>query len=509
MLRHSRVFSALCSGLLAVLIATGSALSDGFPVGPCGSAPPAKPQHRKGGESVPPLPLPATPLRRTEKKRPPSPPPLIAKIQFSGLKEVSVGGQAIKYYDWNKDPGDAPMLLNLAGRVLSINYTYRQAPLSVLEADPAQYPIYYFTGSDKFTLTEDEITKIRTFVVNGGTVWGDSCYGDPAFFKAFIEQMGRVFPDRPFKQLPESHPLFHCFYDIDEIAYNMPVPDAPSGKGKPILFGIDFGCRTAIILDRYGMSCGWDGHIRQGAHTVSPNDARKIGVNMIAYTLGYFKLGQYDASTKVFYDESERARGDFVFGQVAYPGNWDPHPNGTANLLREVATKTSAEVKFKRRAVKLDSPDMLDYPFLYLTGHDDFKLTDKEVEQLRRYLLSGGFLFADACCGSPVFDAAFRREIARVLPTAKLQKLPADHAVYSVLYKMDKLHFTDYTQTREPDRAQLDLEGITIEANTVVIYSRLAVGTGWRGFDIPFCNGLAADDSLKMGVNIVVYSMTH
>lgn len=483
--------------------------TEGFPTGPCGSAPPSKPHRRKGGEGVPPLPLPATPLRRSEKKRPPSPPPLIAKVRFSGLTTVKLGDKELRYYDWNKDPGDIPMLLNISGRLLNINYTYRQLDFSVLEADPAQYPIYYFTGSAPIKLTDSQVEMLRTFLVNGGTIWGDTCYGDPAFFASFVKEMGRVFPERTFQQLPADHPLFHCFYDIDQVNYTCPVPDAPSAKGPPIFYGVDYGCRTAIILGRYDVSCGWDGHIRKGAHNIAPNDARKLGVNMLAYALSFFKLARYQASQKVFYESGARSRGDFVFGQVVYPGNWDTHPNGTANLLREVATKTSAEVKFKRQATRLDSAKLLDYPFLYMTGHDDFKLTDKEVENLRRYLLNGGFLFADACCGRREFDRAFRREIARVLPQWKLEKLPAAHPVYTVLFKLDNLEFTEYTKSREPDRTKLDLEGVTINGNTIVICSRYAVGTGWRGFDIPFCDGLSSKDALQMGANIVVYSMTH
>jgi len=508
-MRRGDLRKLVLAAFLVLALAPVGYSTQGFPVGPCGSAPPGKPHRRKGGESVPPLPLPATPLRRSEKKRPPSPPPLIAKIRFGDLKKVDAHGKAVSYYDWNKDPGDLPMLLNLAGRVLGIRYTYRQAPLLALDGDPARYPVYYYTGSSGFSLSDKEVKRLREFVVNGGTIWGDTCYGDPEFFAAFVKEMNKIFPERWFKQLGSDHPLFHCFYNIDKVNYIGPVPDAKSGSGKPIFFGMDYGCRTAVILGRYDMSCGWDGHMRKGAHSITPNDARKLGINMLAYTLAYFKLARFQSATKVYYEKGKPSGGDFVFGQIAYPGNWDPHPNGTANLLRELAGKTSAEVKFKRQAVKLDDPKLLDYPFLYLTGQDEFKLTEKEAANLRRYLLNGGFLFADACCGRRQFDASFRREMARVLPAAKLQKLAVNHPVTSVLYKLNKVEYSEYTKAREPERNTLDLEGITVNGNTIVLYSRYSIGTGWIGFDIPFSDGLEAKDALKIGVNTVVYAMTH
>mgnify|MGYP007131711592 CR=1 FL=1 len=73
--------------VMAFLIA-GSAAAAELPQGPCGAKTPGEAQRRKGGEGVPPLPLPATPQRRTEKKRPPSPPPLAAKIAYGGVQTI-------------------------------------------------------------------------------------------------------------------------------------------------------------------------------------------------------------------------------------------------------------------------------------------------------------------------------------------------------------------------------------------------------------------------------------
>jgi hypothetical protein len=69
----------------------------------CGPPPHAKPQSRTGGESFPPLPLPATPLRRTEKKRPPTPPLLIGKMALGPIRFVNRGGKRVQYRDWMTD----------------------------------------------------------------------------------------------------------------------------------------------------------------------------------------------------------------------------------------------------------------------------------------------------------------------------------------------------------------------------------------------------------------------
>lgn len=497
--------------LLAAMAATRALADEGFnvPRGPCGSAPPATPHRRKAGEAFPPLPLPATPLRRTEKKRPPAPPPLIAKIQYGQVKEIERDGQTIRYHDWNKDPGDVAMLVNVANQTLGLRYTHKRGPLAAFDADPAQFPIYYFTGSDEFSFSEQEVARLREFVRNGGTVWGDTCFGDTDFFAAFSREMNRVLPGRQWRRLPDDHPLFHCYYRIDEVSYTRPVPEAGGETGSPVIFGLDNGDRTAVILSRYDLSCGWDGHIRDGAYSVHPKDARKLGVNMIAYALATFRLGRYQSAAKLYYEEQERARGDFVFAQARLTDNWDTQPNAIANLLKFVTANTSAEVKFQRRAVDLVAEELQEYPFLYMAGRYDFELTEAQVQALRRYLTSGGFLLASPSAGRREFDRAFRREIARVLPDHKLEPLPAAHPVYTILNNVDGVRYSDYVASLGESPSALPLEGIQLGGTAAVIYSPYGIGGGWRGFDHPFGRDIAHRDAVRLGVNIVLYAMTH
>ncbi len=499
---------ALVAVLLLVSAAVSAAEYD-LPKGPCPSAPPANPQRRKGGESFPPLPLPATPLRRTEKKRPPAPPPLIAKIQYGEIQEVSRDGKSVRYHDWNKDPGDAPMLVRLANRALEVRYTHRRGPLEAFEPDPSQCPIFYYTGSEDFVLPDGEVARLREFVQNGGTIWGDTCFGDPDFFKAFLREMNRVLPARRWRRLGTDHPLFHCYYEMEELSYTRDVPDAPSGRGEPVFLGLELGDRTAIILSRYDLSCGWDGHVRAGALSVAPEEARRLGINMIVYSLATFELARYQSIAKVYYEADERARGDFVFAQARLTDNWDTQPNAIANLLKAVAAGTSAEVKFQRRAVDLVGGELMQYPFLYLTGRYDFVLSEPQVQALRRYLTGGGFLLAAPSAGRRQFDAAFRREIGRVLPGCELQKLPDDHPVYSILHRIRRVEYSDYLQTLGESPPSLPLEGMELGGTTSVIYCPYDLGGGWRGFDHPFARAIQHADALRLGVNIVLYAMTH
>lgn len=492
-----------------VISVVGSATAVELPEGPCGSKEPGKSQRRKAGEGLPPLPLPVTPQRRTEKKRPPSPPPLVAKITHGKVYTVKREGKSVKYHDWNKDPGDIKTLLNQANKELDFRYTSKRGPLKSFPPDPARYPVYYYTGSHGFSLSDAQVKKIRQFVRSGGTVWGDTCFGQPEFFKAFIKQMSKVFPGREFRRLPPRHPVYHSFYDIETVQYIRDVPDIEGKKGPPVLYGLEVGCRTPIIISRYDLSCGWSGHVREGSMGVHPSDARKLGLNLITYTLGTYRAGRYQGQAKIYHEKDKETRGDFMFVQASVGDNWNTQPNAIMNLMKAVSKQTSVKVTFRRNTVDLTSSNLQQYPFLYLTGHHDFQLSQEQVKALRRYLESGGFLLASACCGRRGFDAAFREQISRVLPGNKLSPLSKNHSVYSVLHEIKKVDYSTYAKKTETKLPLLPLEGIEMGGTTPVIYSRYGLGGGWRPFQHPFARDIASEDATQLGVNIVLYAMTH
>jgi hypothetical protein len=138
-----------------------------------------------------------------------------------------------------------------------------------------------------------------------------------------------------------------------------------------------------------------------------------------------------------------RAFGDaslFVPAIAKHAGRWDARSAGLRRLAWELQKRTSVEVLLEARPLALDSPRLLEHPFLYLSADGELPpLSAAEVENLRRYLTFGGFLFADANDGSDGagFDASFRRELARVLPQQRLAALPSKHVVFKSFFMLD------------------------------------------------------------------------
>ena len=490
------------AALLALVLVGRAAL---YAVESCGPPKPAAPQRVTGGESFPPLPLPATPLRRTEKKREPRPPSLFAKVAY-GQESRLEGDKKVLWPDWKTDPGDIETLLQWVNSQIGVNYGSIETSFQKFSYDPTNVPVLYLTGHNAPTISRDQAAKLRVYLQNGGTFVADACCGSKDFKDGFETLIKSVFPDKPMRGLPLEHPLFSSFQDVAKVRY---VNAGGGAAAAPVVMGIDIGCRTAVFYFPRDVSCGWAGHEHPAGERFAAEDARRLGANLVTYVIADYQLGRYLSSAKVYYQAGEKPRDEFVFGQIVHGGDWDPSPSGIANLLEHLDKETSIKVQYKKVPVNPDSDEVFNYPFLYIVGHYDFTFSDGAVARLQRFLATGGAIFAESCCGRKEFDAAFRREIRRVVPTAQLQPLPADSPVYASFYTISGVDYSDYARATLEGTTAPRLEGIAIDGNLAVIYSPYAVANGWEAFDHPYSSGYDPASAFKIGTNVLVYAMSH
>src|SRR5512133_3817150 len=172
-------------------------------VNPKANIPPqAAPQRRNAGEGFPPLPLPATPLRRSEKKREPSPPALVGSVTFSDSSLKKAGKS------WGTTIIDIEQWVNWTNSQLGQRYRYVQTDFGRFSYDPTELPILYFTGWQAMPALDDgTIATLRQYLMDGGTWVVHSNCGRPEFNESFKREIRRVFPDREMAALATDHPL--------------------------------------------------------------------------------------------------------------------------------------------------------------------------------------------------------------------------------------------------------------------------------------------------------------
>ncbi len=472
--------------------------------------PRAKPQRRSAGESLPPLPLPATPLRRSERKRQPSPPALVGMITFSGQKFEIRGGKRVPVEVFPTVHIDIERLTNYANHKLGIRYRYVTMTLKSFSWDPVELPLLYITGWTPMPrLSEAMLGKLRRYLYDGGTLVVHAQCGRKEFVDSARRELARLFPNRQLSMLDTDSPLFRSYFRITKMQFRK--DDNPFKSIPPYLGVIYLGCRPAVVFSPIDLNCGWDVVNRpiQGGILYHQRDALALGVNIVTCTLANLKYARAFATEKIYHQQDQKTRDQLVLGQIVHGGDWDPTPHALPNLMKFIAAHTTLNVQFKRVPVSLTEEKAFDHVVLYMTGLRDFKFTDGEVSGLRTYLASGGVLVADAAAGRKGFDAAFRREIRRVLPKAALGTVGLSSPLYAAPFKIAAVDYTDAVKALEPDLNAPTLEGIAIDGSLAVIYSRFSLGNGWEQIPYTYSLGYGDADALRLGVNILAYAVTH
>lgn len=459
------------------------------------------PAQHSSAEGIPPLPLPAVPLRRTEKKNPPRPPVLIAKLATQ------------EQIDWATSPRDADKLLQYLAKSMNVHFSTINLPAGQIPADVSKAPVLYRSGIRSFKFTDAQREQLRKYLFDGGTLILNAYCGHPDFARSALEEMQRLIPERPPYRLSGDHPLYRSCYDIKDIRYRPLALKTGAVNGIPSAIGIDINTRTAVFFFRYDLSTAWDGLGAEALHIIGyePDTAQALGANLMAYVTAERSAAIPLSKALLFVDADAAKSGKLSVAQARYDGLWWARDNSMAMLLNVFQEKTRTPVRFEQEAVSLTSSQLFEHPLLYLTGTNAFSLSDAERHQLRSYLQRGGVLFVEAACGRPSFDAAWRREMAQILPELTLRPIPANHLLFQYPNRLA-------TVRPKPALAELlktsgsmapMLLGAEIDGRLAVIYSPYDLSGGWALAHAPYDYGLVQKDAMALGINILSYALLH
>lgn len=191
---------------------------------------------------------------------------------------------------------------------------------------------------------------------------------------------------------------------------------------------------------------------------------------------------------------------NFTIARLKYNGggDWYSNPSSLPNLVAALKERTSVKVCDTIATVTLDDDNLFRHPFIYMTGHGNVLLTAKQRIILRKYLIGGGFLWADDNYG---LDQSFRREMMALFPDLPLQRLPDTHALFSSFYKLPAL-----PKIHEHDGKPAEARGIYFEKRLIVLYTFSSdIGDGMEDLAVHNDGAALHEVALKMGINVVLY----
>ncbi|MCL5281926.1 MAG: DUF4159 domain-containing protein [Planctomycetes bacterium] len=235
----------------------------------------------------------------------------------------------------------------------------------------------------------------------------------------------------------------------------------------------------------------------------------------IQYSSGYGGYG---------YGGRGRGRGRGGFGYGRGGGSWaTDYPDSDLNFSYRLHQLTAMEVNPEGIVLELTDPELVNYPFIYMLECGSLVFSDEEVEALRRYLFNGGFLLVDDFWGQDEWFN-FYREIKRVFPEREPQELDISHPIFHTVFDLKEkpqipsinvaLAGRPYGITWErPDAKEVHFKGIFDDKGRmmVIICHNTDLGDGWEreGEDEWYFHEFCEKKAYPMGINIVVYAMTH
>jgi hypothetical protein len=197
-----------------------------------------------------------------------------------------------------------------------------------------------------------------------------------------------------------------------------------------------------------------------------------------------------------------------VLGQIEHGGRWNPRPSALRRLCWEISQRTSIETGTDGAPVRI-GPGLHRHPMLYLAGDGEMPpFTESQRGLLRRHLQYGGFLLVDAADASDGsgFDASVRRELALLLPSSPLGRLPRDHVIHKSFYLLDRVGGRTLTKPW--------LEAQVVDGRVAVLYSQNDLAGAWaRGplgdweFECTPGGEAQREATFRLGVNIAMYAM--
>lgn len=181
-------------------------------------------------------------------------------------------------------------------------------------------------------------------------------------------------------------------------------------------------------------------------------------------------------------------------------GDWYSNPTALPNLINFCNNNLGTAIAPKPQQVEPGSPEIFEYPFLHMTGHGNVFFNEDDVENLRNYLLSGGFLHIDDNYG---MNEYIRRELKKVFPEKELVELPADHQIFNTAFSfpqgLPKIH--------EHDGKRPQAFGIFENDRLLCLFTyETDLGDGWENPEVHNDPEEIRLKALQMGANIIKYA---
>jgi len=259
----------------------------------------------------------------------------------------------------------------------------------------------------------------------------------------------------------------------------------------------------------------WRGGGRRGRYYSDLHTAREVGPDV---TPSWTNRAGFEKDVFTFV----RIRYNSTSSRGWGGGGWATDlPESDLNFSWRLQQLTSLKVDPDGRILQITDPELFKYPFIYMIEPGSLEFSEEEVQTLRRYLLSGGFLMVDDFWGEREWEN-FYYEIKRVFPDREPIELPLEHPIFHCVYDLKikpqipaiRGSAWRYGVTWEREDAQeVHYKGIFDDKNRLmaIICHNTDLGDGWEeeATSPDYFRLFSEKYAYPLGINIIFYAMTH
>lgn len=190
---------------------------------------------------------------------------------------------------------------------------------------------------------------------------------------------------------------------------------------------------------------------------------------------------------------------------LKYNGGGDWYANldtSLPNLIQFCNEQLKTSIHPEQAVVEAGSIEIFNYPFVHMTGHGNVIFSTQEADNLRKYLMAGGFLHISDNYG---MDAFIRPQLKKIFPELDLIEIPFTHPVYHQKFKFPN----GLPKVHEHDNKAPQGFGLVYKGRLVCFYDfECDLGDGWESPEVHNDSPEARQKALRMGANLVSYAFT-
>lgn len=193
---------------------------------------------------------------------------------------------------------------------------------------------------------------------------------------------------------------------------------------------------------------------------------------------------------------------DFVIVKYRL-GDWYNARQGVKNFLAQLKQRTDIPVNTTAVELSLEDERIFEHYFLFINGHVPIKLNQKEQDNLRKFILNGGFVYANDDYG---MDKTFRKLISELFSDYRFEEVSFKHPIYRSFYKFPK----GLPKIHEHYKGAPKGYGLFIDGRLAVYYSANSdIADGWDYAEVHKDSKTKREEALRMGINIVIYALSN